>query len=969
MDKTEQAALIEQFKAAMNEKKLEEAVEIADLLDIKHVKDNNLLSIIADAYEQSKDYELAKKVLLYAYENTNAGRNLAYRLCLISIKNGEFEDAEEFYEDFVEMAPKDTSRYVLQYKMAKAQNESKDRLIKILKEYVMIDMEEKWAYELAKLYHDIGEDDKCVELCDEMGLWFPEGKYIKKAMKLKSTIAPLNSTQQQLLRQSEEPKEEPVAHKSKSPMESIMERQPKRYKEKEPYEQPRAVMPDFPTMVQPGDTGKIYIETPEVENAEPHTPKLEIPKWLNKSTEESIEAAVEKREPEYKPSFDITEIKLAEPEVSKRPEEILTAQPVEEGPQQMSFFNDDTPSNNKYVAPGEKSEEPKVPEAKHFEMPKDIPTKQHEEIKNVEDVLKDLEARGILGKETVEQAVHLIDSDETFIDDDEEEVVIAEEEVIAEEPVAEANVEVREEVEIEDFANEDEVKYQTKQVGSKWESEQERVIDNEPVEAGTMDDFEYYDEPGLKENPTEEISLEEVQQTIIEDMEEDSHDMEEDPHDMELVETEDDVPDDLFGEDDELPDELEDAENTSKTQTVQIPDDVMDRPTEMVPELPSDGKPTIKPATILSEAVPPKSETPEDVPVFDLSGEYKSSDNNAEENVDNVDEVTETVEMEEAVVAAPVHEATTSDKPKAKIDMIAGEAPVKEEVEETEEMVETLTEEDTSHYTAPIKIPKDKLENVQNVKPHLDDEDMAAFGNYMNVEGLEEKIRKVLTSLIDNYESTGRSMSGNVIVMGDQQTGKTTMAIEILKIVNKKRRRVNRKIAKIDAEVLNKKSFAKAFKKLIGNDLIIENAHRLSHDTIMDILECRTQFTDDMLIVLEAETEPMEMLLNDYLELQAAFDNVIKIKQYNLREWVTYGNEYAKTKGYCLDEVAELALFKTIDDAFGAHEGISKEDVEDIIDLAIEKHGRLGKKISGIFSSNKEGLSVLDESDFNISLK
>ncbi|HAR92252.1 MAG TPA: hypothetical protein DCR28_04095, partial [Eubacterium sp.] len=230
MGKVEQDGKIEQFKAAMNNRDYDTAVQIADTLDIKHIRDNNMLSLIADAYELSNDYELAKQVLLYAYENTKAGRHLAYRLCLVSIKNGEIDEAEEYYEDFVEMAPKDTGRYVLKYKMAEALNKPKDELIKILEDYVNIDMEEKWAYELAKLYKETGDTAKCVELCDEMGLWFSEGRYIKKAMELKKSIQPLNITQQQLLDKEdpveeeevvEKPKSEP--HVSKSPIESIME--------------------------------------------------------------------------------------------------------------------------------------------------------------------------------------------------------------------------------------------------------------------------------------------------------------------------------------------------------------------------------------------------------------------------------------------------------------------------------------------------------------------------------------------------------------------------------------------------------------------------------------------------------------------------------------------------------------------------------------------------------------------------
>ena len=196
MDKSEYNLKIEELKTAMHAHDFEKAVDVADSLDIKKIRDNNLLSLIADAYELTGDNEQAKKILLMAYENTNTGRQLAYRLCLISIKLKELDEANEFYQDFIEMAPRDSARFILKYKMAKAKKKPVEELIKILEDYVNIDMEEKWAYELAKLYDIAGEGEKCVNMCDEISLWFAEGKYVVKAMDLKKKYESLTSTQQ-----------------------------------------------------------------------------------------------------------------------------------------------------------------------------------------------------------------------------------------------------------------------------------------------------------------------------------------------------------------------------------------------------------------------------------------------------------------------------------------------------------------------------------------------------------------------------------------------------------------------------------------------------------------------------------------------------------------------------------------------------------------------------------------------------
>jgi len=262
---------------------------------------------------------------------------------------------------------------------------------------------------------------------------------------------------------------------------------------------------------------------------------------------------------------------------------------------------------------------------------------------------------------------------------------------------------------------------------------------------------------------------------------------------------------------------------------------------------------------------------------------------------------------------------------------------------------------------------KKKELNTQRVKFDVEDSDMAVFGNYLNVEGLEDAVKKVCNDLIKKF--TGQEdTNANVIVMGDEKTGKTTMAIEIIKLINKKSERRNRKIAKISASTLNRKGFASVLGKIKGCDLIIENGHEIHPTTIQEIVKALSPNTTDSIIILEAETEPMEELLSSTVGLGQAFTHVVRIKQYNIREWVAYGSEYAKTQGYKLDEVAELALFKSIDDAFGAHKGISRLDVEEIIDKAIARSDRFGKKLFGS-KKDDEGLKLLDESDFNINLK
>ena len=178
----------DQIKKLYSRKEFEAAAKIADEIDWYRVKDNTMINRVADIYENTKQYEKAKEVLLIAYERSPLGRQLAYKLTILALRTKNFVEADEFYQDFVEMSPSDVSQYLLKYRIAKAKGEDIEVLIKILEAYIEVEMDERWQYELAKLYHEAGEDDKCIAMCDELELWFNDGKYVDKARELKKLI-------------------------------------------------------------------------------------------------------------------------------------------------------------------------------------------------------------------------------------------------------------------------------------------------------------------------------------------------------------------------------------------------------------------------------------------------------------------------------------------------------------------------------------------------------------------------------------------------------------------------------------------------------------------------------------------------------------------------------------------------------------------------------------------------------------
>ena len=295
-----------------------------------------------------------------------------------------------------------------------------------------------------------------------------------------------------------------------------------------------------------------------------------------------------------------------------------------------------------------------------------------------------------------------------------------------------------------------------------------------------------------------------------------------------------------------------------------------------------------------------------------------------------------------------------------------------EEVEPAEQESDAVEEgkgsEQETEQKSAEKESETKEEKDNSGTKIVTDEDMKVFANYTNIEGLDDTIKYTIEKLVKEFEPDGNSSNGNIAISGDEKSGKTTLAIDIIKMVNAKRGRTGRRIAKVNAEVLNRRGFTAALNKLMGSDLIVEKATDLNSEQIDEIIKSAKLYTNDMLIVLEGGTDAMADMFDENEELKQIFDYPILIKTYNVKEWVAYGVQYAKDNGFNINEMGMLALFKAIDDWYGTKKEISQKDVEQILDAAIKraKH-KLGRKIVGIFKTkDKDDLQILKEADFNI---
>lgn len=1052
MDKSEYNLKIEELKTAMHAHDFEKAVDVADSLDIKKIRDNNLLSLIADAYELTGDNEQAKKILLMAYENTNTGRQLAYRLCLISIKLKELDEANEFYQDFIEMAPRDSARFILKYKMAKAKKKPVEELIKILEDYVNIDMEEKWAYELAKLYDIAGEGEKCVNMCDEISLWFAEGKYVVKAMDLKKKYESLTSTQQDNYNKKSENKSKEQEEKKASTqelMDKIMEKTSIKSRIDEAVKEANEHKAESKTIEEVTGTEKNIDKIKAVGKEAADTESFDFPE-INESVVEEIKpyddiegatidvnsmthpqeveeikisgisddvskpesassdkAETEKENGVTKPDKEKKRLKLrpfsVKPKKTENPLKedkkveapVNTKVPLEED-EDFKLINPDDVSKVEEPVIDDLGEDTTEPVDMEFDEDMDMVMKSDEEkedilnVDDVEDILHQLQARGILKAETVNSAVSIIENVRETKKESKEEKP-DEKEVSTLDRWQEDNVEVekpleKEQTSVEDNTSDNEEKEQT--------LVEDNTSDNGENKASQVEIPDLEEIPDEVEDLPEEPEKEEVETTENQDASE-----------LEVIESQEEEPEvDIEKIAESIPD-IEEIQVAEEAQPEEIPsehkvaENVQKEASETAEDLGKTAIFTIPKADIetgnntgevvVDEELPnidaPEIDLETGIPEQDLCEDTKNAEESTEnENAESVDvKKSESTENEEAVQEEPAQDNSinldihsTKDL-SAKVEVISGtdwEQPEYEEkLEEEEEQLEVAKEE--AEEGTPERTSEGELlnrilnkNNEEIPEPELvaTEEELSVFKNFFNVEGLEDNIQEVVKELIAGYTPNGKSTDGNVVILGEEKTGKTSLAVEIIKLVNKKRGRRNRRLAKIDATALNKRGFRNSLNKLLGSDLIVENAEKLGAMILSEVVDVSGMFTDDMLIILEGETEPMEKMLKDSPRLSKVFNHVIRIKQYDIKEWVEYGKRYAKDKGYVMEELASLAFYKAIDDYFGEHKGIGRSDVEKLVDTAIANSHKLGRKLSGLFSSNKndDGLYILIESDF-----
>ena len=964
MDKYEYNVKLEQIKKLIRKKDYATAARIADTIDWYKVKNNQTIVMIADVYEASGRYEQSKENLKLAYDRSGLGRQIAYKLVKICIKCGDLEEAEEFYDDFVSAAPRDISKYLLQYELAKAKGDPIETQISILEQYLEEDMDDRWAFELAKLYHKSGQRDKCIEQCDTVMLWFSDGKYVDKAMDLKMIYTPLTKSQQ--------------------------ERYEARWREKSA--QNNIKIEEI--KVKEVDVANKY-NTQNIQNALKESMEEIFSKEGRKqSDEDSVFKPLKSQEKnmEAEPSLENIETYDEAEEIISRADDYILR--MEE-----SVRGDGSSADNEIQGAGRRNVNG-MEMAAEEEFEEEIEEGQDENLgdtkiflttrsrKNLGDT-KIFDPRSLM----IAEQVSFEEPEKGMLDEEKQEAYILEEKTIKNEPIediAEAVPEELEEETVEEVLEEPEEET-IEEVLEEPEEETVEEVFEEPEEETVEEVLEEPEEETVEEvleEPEEEIVEEVFEEPEEETVEEVFEEPEEETVEEVFEEPEVEVLDqqetvqpeaaeeaavaleevlpeqEAAAEEEQMPGEeeqierqmsIEDFFNDGADYFIPEEEEEIEEPEitsqeiEMESEMESEMEEETEEPEIESEEPEEEIEEPE-IESWEPEIETEPEEEIEEPEIESVEPEIET-EPEEEIETEPEKEPEGPE-----IEPDQGEIQEEEEIRDEIDPFETVT----NLRIDKSKIKRNEEEEADEEEKTLTNEDIKGIikdfiGKYSGVQGLDKQMLKTLQNVIveDNC---------NIFIMGDAKSGKTSLGIDIIKVVNKIKRNNNRRIAKISGEKLIGKELSLYFSRLRGSDLFIENIGLMDDSTVAELLQAMDNDPDHRIVVIEDEKVSAEKFLEKHSEINDYFASRIIVKQNKIKDWVEVAKDYAEEKGYEIDEMGLLALHAKIDELYGVTLVIQRNHVESIIDHAINKieKGGFFKRLFG-----KKKVKVLTEEHFN----
>ena len=1043
MDKYEYRVKTEQMLDHLEKKEYQQAKEIADGIDWRRVKNASMLNTVSEIYEYNGEFKKGRDILFLAFDRAPGSRKIVYRLGTLALKIKDIREATDCYEEFVKLAPKDPNQYILKYKILRTQGASLTDQITALEEFKKAEYIEKWAYELAKLYDEAGMTAECLEECDDLILWFSEGKYVYLAMELKMKYKPLTPLQQEkydsrpgAVKKKPEPEKQ-----SESTLEEVDDEN--EYNEgteetvdvqEEPVREPvtervdESEVQEIPPQEVPMQETVVQEEIPQEVPMQETVVQEEIPQ--EEIVEEAAEEVVEE-EPVY------TEPEEAAEEHGSTIKQVVTGATLEEAlAQGMAVANGITieeeamkEREDEILANGQMMiddilqkweekqkdheaaiEKQKAKDEERLQKEREqARIRQEEERREVERKAAEAEARR---KAEEEEAARKAAEEEARRKAEEEAARKAAEEEArrkAEEEAARkaAEEEARRKAEEEAArkAAEEEARRKAEEEAARKAAEEEarRKAEEEAARKAAEEEAEPISKtqriPDDIVRLMEEMGNEESEEELYEEDFEDGSETEEDF--IEGIEEElsgidmsgSSFEEADFGDEDfeEADFEEEDFEDEDFEEADFEGEDFEDEDFEEADFEDED----FEEADFEEEDFEDEDFEEEDEEEADFEEEDFEEEDFEDEDFEEAD--FEDEDFEEADFEEEDFEADFADVEDEEEDFDDDFADVDDEetdfddedleIEDDEEADEELEIEEPSEEEIQARIKKSKggvpfdtgfvvtgrydlsATSEIGLKAGLTEEQKKLFSYFVPVRGMSEQIVEVL----DNdrrAQREGTSKTGNLLVIGRKGSGKTVLAVDIVKAIQKQRSLKQGKVAIVTGESLNKKELTNIIQKLRGGAIIIEHAGKLNARTVKELNYLMEKKTGELLFVLEDQRKPLERLMTANPEFKKKFSSKLELPVFINDELVTFGQTYAKENGYKLDEMGILALYSRIDVMQREDHAVSVAEVKEIMDEAIShsqkanvKH--LARRVFGKGTDDSDRI-ILKEEDFRI---
>ncbi len=952
LDKEEFRVKLGEINKLVEARDYKGAMQIVDSIDWRRVKNVRTLCVVGEIYAANKRYEESKEIFLLAYHRAPIGKNILYRLIEVSLKMGQISEATEFFDEYREVAGNDNSQYILRYKIARAKNASLNEQIRILEEYKEKEFTERWSYELAKLYYKAGDKQKCLDLCNEMILWFNDGNYVMKALDLKQRMGVLTGEEKEKYEQRFIPKLIPP-EKAKEIRES---KETETAGESE-YEESRPVTDtiqvDDERDLNSAETFQEKISKGIRDIFGGHKKAAEETEDMEEDVQDETEDSTEEEAENVQEGEETPEEETAATEESAESEETDFEDTEEENP--------DSEDGEELLASGIENlsggtAELKAESQKEAEDP--VQTTEQELSQSVAEIMKASQEQEEDAEKTSGVPLNEEGKPDFSATIRMPQLKIPKSMINVDPENASAAAKIPDASEI--FGSIDEIAAEVakdKETKAETEEEQEFNLEDTILAAAT--------EQGI-DIPEEEKSPDVQMSDVTEETD--------DEDDLDIV-ADEFVPEEPDAADIEdimaqiSAQQAEDAKQSERERT-RIPDLILDEDEEPVTE--------------------------EDMQAAEAeflngpAGVSKPVEEDAFEDIEELTDMPEELSLDEAV-----SEDDTAEKTAEKLDDVATvveeETPLDEEEEystddvsvqseaeddEEDDFISSLTEDMEEDDREEELTEEEQLERfIEDIQPEIDpntiisrkrqltDEEKKLFTYFVAVPGMKEQLLDVLCD-VQTGAADHTSQTGNVIVMGGRETGKTRLISSLIPAICKELNIEASKVAYIFAEDLNGKNIAEIASKLAGGFLVIENANQLSQETADELDEVMNGNTKSMIVILEDEKIGMRKLIARYPKLAKKFTSMINIPVFTNDELVNFAKVYTMENGFRIDQMGMLALYNLI--------GINqKEDqpmcigtVKTMLDNA------MAKAQGGLFKRSKkrvdrDGFTVLLEKDFS----